>query len=320
MILRTKKSVHVTDTPSTPEEAIRMGYAFYLPKEKSCPVQDIYCKHNGKHYGVNCENTLYYALSRLPVCYARTNAYEEYNRQKEMGEPTDPMTAVAQGKDYFWRSTPGKTCGHLGIRTLNDKCYVCKYESNKERRKRAAAAGEIEYLPFEPCLNGHLAPRKVHNNACTACDESPRQKAIDAGEKTYIPDIPCKNGHMSPRSVTNGVCLQCEAERKAEKTISPRQKAIDAGEKTYIPLTPCRKGHFAPRYVHDGVCTQCEAESKAPKQKPLSIHKIAPDLIISKEDAKLAGFKVYRTGNPCRQGHKGWRWVSTNNCLDCMGR
>lgn len=275
MFLRTKTPIYRTKPPTTAEEALIEGLAYYKPESISCPAYDPNCKYNGNIPDSQCKGISYFALSRLPICFARDFAYAEYNKAVDAGEPTNPSMAREQGKDYFWVPSIGRMCGHVGMRTMDGKCYVCKYESNKNRRKRAIAAGEKEYLPFTPCSNGHMAPRSTFSNACSACvidGESPRQKALEAGETHYMPNTPCKNGHIALRGVNNGVCSQCEAERK--------------------------------------------------KKNPpvVSIHKLMPDMIISREDAKIAGFKVYRTGKPCRRGHKGWRWVSTNNCLTCMGR
>jgi hypothetical protein len=43
----------------------------------------------------------------------------------------------------------------------------------------------------------------------------------------------------------------------------------------------------------------------------------APDMIISREDARKLQLKVFRTGEPCRRGHRGFRWTSTGNCIPC---
>jgi hypothetical protein len=32
---------------------------------------------------------------------------------------------------------------------------------------------------------------------------------------------------------------------------------------------------------------------------------------------RKAGFTQYRTGDPCRRGHAGWRYVSIGTCVQC---
>lgn len=44
-----------------------------------------------------------------------------------------------------------------------------------------------------------------------------------------------------------------------------------------------------------------------------------PDMIISREDARLLGFTLFRTGKPCKRGHTGWRSVAGGACLKCRG-
>lgn len=43
-----------------------------------------------------------------------------------------------------------------------------------------------------------------------------------------------------------------------------------------------------------------------------------PDTVVSKDEARDMGFKVYRTGEYCKRGHNGWRYVSTGNCIECI--
>ena len=45
-----------------------------------------------------------------------------------------------------------------------------------------------------------------------------------------------------------------------------------------------------------------------------------PDMIISKKDAVALGFTVYRTGEPCKNGHTGWRRTYNHNCIECKSK
>lgn len=129
-------------------------------------------------------------------------------------------------------------------------------------------------------------------------------------------------GHIGKLNI-KGQCYECEQDR----INSPRQLAVAAGDIWYTPVDhrPCSKGHLAPRRVANGSCKQCEEENRgsagAPVVEKADIRAIVPaDFIISRTDAVTAGFLHFRTGEPCRAGHRGWRYVSTGNCLTCMGR
>lgn len=123
-------------------------------------------------------------------------------------------------------------------------------------------------------------------------------------------------GH-SGKMTLKGKCYQCEHD-KVNQSPSPRQIALSKGEQWYMPLPndPCKNGHVALRYVATGTCKQCQDEKRTTVDT-VQINKISPDMIITRKDAKLAGFKVYRTGRLCSGGHTGWRYVTTGNCLDC---
>lgn len=46
--------------------------------------------------------------------------------------------------------------------------------------------------------------------------------------------------------------------------------------------------------------------------------KLNPSLVVSRAEALGFGFKVYRTGLPCRRGHTGFKYVSTGACIECL--
>lgn len=134
-------------------------------------------------------------------------------------------------------------------------------------------------------------------------------------------------GHVG-KTTLDGRCYVCMHEKK-QKEPSPRLVAMDKGEKWYMPKEGdlCRNGHHALRRVDNGICSECVAVAKAtaraesPEPEPeIPIYRSHPDMVISHADAKALGFKHYRTGEPCAHGHRAWRYISTRNCLTCMGR
>lgn len=47
------------------------------------------------------------------------------------------------------------------------------------------------------------------------------------------------------------------------------------------------------------------------------IMRLQPDMIISRDDAMLLGFSVFRTGKKCKNGHRDWRYTTNTLCLEC---
>jgi hypothetical protein len=217
--------------PLTQGAAERQKTLYFQPL--SVPVEEV-CEHGST-------SPLYYTLTGLKRCCALFDAARACEEGLQRGEPMNPNAAELQGYDFYWRSEPGKFCGHVGKTTLDGKCYIC--QENKK-----------------------------------VCMISPRQEALDAGKKWYTPTTPCRNGHVALRRVNDGACSECL------------------------------------KFVQDSTA----ATASTPRAVP--IHKQFPDMVISHADAKAVGMTVYRTGEPCRAGHAGWRYVSTRNCLTCMGR
>jgi len=124
-------------------------------------------------------------------------------------------------------------------------------------------------------------------------------------------------GHSGKRTLSGG-CYFCKEIKDAEP-LSPRKAAVAAGESWYMPTEPCKVcGEIALKRVNNGECKSCTEKRSKPHVLPP--HRQWPDMVISREDAIVAGWKTYRTGKPCKYGHTGWRWVSTRGCLTCQGR
>lgn len=138
---------------------------------------------------------------------------------------------------------------------------------------------------------------------------------VNSDHDFTITDQPCStHGHYGIKRL--GKCYQCQLKRK-ERT--PRQKALHDGETWYMPNTDCPKcGQRALKNVHNGACQGCTPLRAEPVDNSTAVlMRENADMILSKEDAELVGLKVYRTGKECINGHTGWRYVSTGNCLDC---
>lgn len=135
---------------------------------------------------------------------------------------------------------------------------------------------------------------------------------------TVSPDPCSKKAHYGLKRL--GKCQQCREER-AKPTA--RQEAMSLGKTWYTPDVPCiRCGTTALKSVHNGQCQGCVPPAKeGPDNRETSASVMMrdnPDMILSKSDAISYGFKVYRTGQPCKHGHNAWRYVSTGTCVDCL--
>lgn len=137
----------------------------------------------------------------------------------------------------------------------------------------------------------------------------------------YYWSHPEKNKHCGHpgKVLLNGKCYFCAQDR--QNAVTPRQAAAAKGDTWYTPAIgdECKKcGQLAERRVSNGACRGCEEIAK--QNRPKEIWEEKPDMIISREMALGMGLKFYRTGKTCHNGHTAWRYISTGNCLQCMGR
>lgn len=133
------------------------------------------------------------------------------------------------------------------------------------------------------------------------------------GKKWYGPKEPCSRcGMLADRRVEDNRCRGCFP--RTDRT--PRQLAEMDGKKKYRPEKPCpRCGTLAWRRTTDGKCFGCIL-----RKETWEMMEAAPDMIISREDARWLHLQVFRTGKPCPHGHTGFRTIMDNDCIDCINR
>lgn len=207
----------------------------------------------------------------------------------------------------------------LGVLDCSDPARLNVVKSAPLTPTEAAATDAQLYVEYFACKrSGHLGIKTL-SGECYFCKKeretpSPRKAAMNAGERWYTPATPCPRCEQrAPKRVDNGQCSGCTD----RPTTSPRQAAIAAGELRYTPLDPCRHcGTTAERLVANGRCTGCATDKRATADSQLM--RESPELVLTRDDARTMGFKVYRTGEACRKGHKGYRYVSTGNCISCL--
>lgn len=213
--------------PETREEALEQGARYY----HKTLVNENPCRRPGHLVGA-----LIHAKTNIHICCSYADCIIDYDNAVANGEPITQKDAKEKGLDYYWRRVFDERCGHSGKRTIDDKCWFCKQDaqtSKKERhntpRQQALKDGNPWYMPTndDPCLEGHIALRRVANGQCSQClgaDTSPREKTvqelypdmvIDAeaakalGFKVYRTGKPCHKGHTGWRYLSTKTCIQC---------------------------------------------------------------------------------------------------------------
>jgi hypothetical protein len=187
------------------------------------------------------------------------------------GMPRSKYEALTTGQWVYVKATPCMRAGHVGIRTIDGECWICKMEREAPKplspRQQAKAAGEITYASDNPCAACGSTIRLVSDCTCAACATvrhakpcSSRQQAITDGLKWYTPAAPCPRcGTLAERRVSDGKCRGCmRVWEPAPMAPSPRKQAQADGKKWYIPAMPCPHcGTLAERYVANGRCRGC---------------------------------------------------------------
>jgi hypothetical protein len=114
----------------------------------------------------------------------------------------------------------------------------------------------------------------------------------------------------------------CEVHR----LIISRKEARAAGLKKYFTGVPCKHGHISERDTDKNTCIICKNiwDKEHPrkyrekrKSIPVSLISGVHERIISRKDAKFAGFSRFFTGKPCKLGHIAERSVSNGMCVAC---
>ena len=211
-----------------------------IGKDKNDAVQRGYKKYEGFTCSI-CGRNLYYTKSDQCVhCVVNDSSilHSLMNQPNNMIEIIDgqyfygfgaarkpfdihkyePWMEVVKDANLMVHGNPTKICdkGHLNIKTLSGKCYLCSIEVSP--RQQAINNGDKWYMPETPCNKcGQKALRRVNDGACecvvnrkTDRTLSPRQQAMAAGEKWYKPDTPCPRcGTTALRRVHDSVCQGC---------------------------------------------------------------------------------------------------------------
>ena len=230
--------------------------------------------------------------------------------------PDDRNVSAKMRHRFYISDEKCQICKNSSLRfTKSDNCMMCqRYKIELVR------LGDADLTTWPSTI-----PEGLNNPKDLA--EVRAMIAVLRDESRYMLNYePCsQHGHIVLSDVSNGVkCLQCES------TLTPIQQALKDGKPDYLSTSPCMGcGNVTFRKVDTKECIACgytphvaihdEHSNKDNRATSDTIMmREAPDLVISKEDAEAYGLKVYRTGELCRRGHYGWRYISTGNCIDCL--
>ena len=247
--------------------------------------------------------------------------------------PFSPEEAREKGLSRFASPVP-LPCGHGAGSSVylsdGESCFRCINEGAADAEIDPSAIlwsepGREIYRHNMACPDGpHVrVTHGARTEPCLLCPpprkvDPARAAARERGETYYTPSAPCpKCGQRAEKHVQTGRCYGCHP-RKVKG--DPRRAAArKAGATRYTPSEPCPEcGTYAERHTHTNRCYGCEPATDGRRDETIAaLLSGAPEMIISREDAIRAGLPAFRTGEPCKHGHRSWRYVSTRNCIEC---
>lgn len=146
------------------------------------------------------------------------------------------------------------------------------------------------------------------DQACSECNSKPVSRFVD-NDKC----VNCSNNHLKE---TWSLWVQGSPD-KPDPFPKNIEQAINCGVDYFYTPNPCnRSSHFKTPNIKTGRCVICAGiRSESTEQK---LMRDTPDAIITRDIASMLGLSVFRTGLPCKHGHKGWRYRSTSGCIPCL--
>lgn len=246
---------------------------------------------------------------------------------------------------YFPDGRPSKypTCYEHGVEKRSklyddgEKCSICGMTLRYTSTKSCFNCGRLTAMSFKMLHDERtdlfdtdpdtgegrfkVTPSMVFTVDADTMQEMRELSDEIRGDNAYqVTGQPCKKGpHFGVKRL--GTCYQCDIEKRRP---SARQAALRAGLNWYMPEKPCKHcGEIAEKRVSDGKCSACfPADRRTRSERTETPDQVFmrenPDMVLGKEEAEMCGLKVYRTGNACRHGHTGWRYISTGNCIECL--
>ena len=289
-------------------EAIDSNEEFYTTgvKCRACGVKTVRRTTTGECQNCGTISTNKDGIHKMARCYTHSNGtYAQH-----------PETRAGSVKFNDSKYMPMETCKDHGGRKMlyvaTGNCHGCqlvKMEFIRHIVKHGLAHyqdHEMRDSPFKPA-------RKVD---WLDEIEATAKLIIDNGYKLAV--LPCsKHGHV--HYTDEGGCIQCRG------MPSNKELAKANGDEWYPSTSKC-KGEGCSiktlRRTTTGECQNCGHTPKVGAEvTPSSVlMKESPETILSRVDSELQGLKVHRNGGTCKNGHTGWRYNSTGNCIDCANK
>lgn len=122
-----------------------------------------------------------------------------------------------------------------------------------------------------------------------------------------------KGPHLQAKHIKTGRCVGCTG----DKNDPNRAKAKANGEAIYHHTFPCRSCATNIRKTSSNRCVKCNPAKPRERSEEQALMEDNPLTLFTYEEARAKDSKVYRTGERCSRGHKGWRYTSSRACIDC---
>lgn len=199
-------------------------------------------------------------------------------------------------------------CGSLTFITASGRCVACM---------RNQIAAIYMYINLPEGDQGYNPAFNLPDNFKPMPEAHEAVKLLQSGQGFELGKEVCNEyGHIKLTNTKYRKCYFCETQRNKQ------EQAIHYGDTHYLTRSKCSGcGLVTLRNVDDKSCVECgyiPQTRKGAESATTVMMRTNPDMIISRENARSLDMTVYRTGEACSRGHKGWRYVSTGNCIDCL--
>lgn len=201
-----------------------------------------------------------------------------------------------------------KNCKRITFITASGRCVSCM-------RDQIAAVYMFDSIPdddesYRPAFNlpDDFEPIPEAHDAV---------KLLKSGQDLKLEKKVCVDyGHIRLTNDKYRRCYFCETQRNKQ------EQATLYGDEYYLTRSKCGGcANTTLRNTTDSSCVDCGhvPQTRDGCLSPTSKMMLSnPDMIITRDDARDVDMTVYRTGEKCRRGHVGWRYVSTGNCIECL--
>lgn len=188
----------------------------------------------------------------------------------------------------------------------------------KTRYKRTPSGRMTKYPVSVEDAKSRQNPVYDADELCPDCQEGP-----SGCPRRYVRNDRCHLCAQFDAWAFSNVLLAGQLVERQRNPERVRELVDQYGEIARTPgysveKEPCRwYGHIGLK-TPEGRCYVCEQGEGGAVSYDRQVRDECPGTVISKEQARAAGMKIYRTGEPCKHGHRDYRYISTDGCLSCV--